>query len=155
MAVAKTMSGARGKVYIDRGNGPVLVGMFDSISYGENVGTEAVFTLGRFGAHEIVPLSYEPIQVTCSGFRIIDQGVHILPAFPHLQDLLNLESVTITETDRQTGNVIATILNCVPTSWSGGDQAKSLSKVSVTYVGIRMEDESGPNEEGNDPTTLP
>jgi hypothetical protein len=155
MAIAKTMTGSRAKVFIDKGNGPVLVGIFDSISYGENIGVEPVFTLGRKGAHEIVPLSYEPVQVTCSGFRIVGQGVKILPAFPKLQDLLRLDSITITETDRQTGETIATIQGCVPTSHSGGNQAKALSKVSVTYVGIKMEDESGPNEEGDAPTTLP
>lgn len=155
MAVAKTMTGSRAKVFIDKGNGPTLVGMYDSISYGENIGTDAVFTLGRFSAHEVVPLSYEPIQVNCSGFRIIGDGVHVLPAFPKLQDLLNLEGVTITETDRQTGEVIATIIGCIPQSWSGGNQAKSLSKISVSYIGIKMEDESGPNDEGNDPATLP
>ena len=155
MAKAKTMSGSRAKVYIDKGSGPVLVGLYDSISYGENVGAEAVFTLGRYGAHEIVPLSYEPIQVNCSGFRIIGEGAHILPAFPKLQDLLRLEGVTITETDRDTGEVIATIIGCVPVSWGGGNQAKSMSRISISYMGIRMEDESGPNDEGNDPATLP
>jgi len=154
MAVAKSMAGSRAKVYIDKGNGPVLVGMYDSISYGESIGAEAVFTLGRYGAHEIVPLSYEPIQVNCSGFRIIGDGVHELPAFPKLQDLLRLEGVTISETDRQTGEVIATIIGCVPVNWSGGDQAKSLSKISVSYMGIRLEDESGPNDEGDDPASF-
>lgn len=155
MSKAKTMSGSRAKVYIDKGQGPVLVGLYDSISYGENIGQEAVFTLGRFGAHEIVPLSYEPISVSCSGFRIIGEGVHMLPAFPKLQDLLRLEGVTIAETDRDTGEVIATIIGCKPASWSGGDQAKSLSRINVTYTGLRLEDESGPNDEGDDPATLP
>lgn len=143
MSKAKTFTGARAKIFVDN----VLVGMFDSVSYGSNVGAEPVHTLGKFGPQEIVPTSYEAVQVQCSGFRIIGQGVHVLPKMPKLQDLLNLNSVTISITDRQSGSTIMTVIGCVPTSYSTGHSAKATSKFNVTYMGTKLEEENGTQSE--------
>lgn len=144
MSKAKTFSGARAKIFVD----DVLVGMFDSVSYGSNVGAEPIHTLGKFGPQEIVPTSYEAIQVQCSGFRIIGQGAYVLPKMPKLQDLLNLESVTISVTDRQTGSTIMTVVGCIPTSYSSGHSAKATSKFNITYMGTKLEEENGSQDEG-------
>lgn len=143
MAVAKTFSGARAKISVDG----VLVGMFDSVSYGSNVGAEPIHTLGKFGPQEIVPTSYEAVQVQCSGFRIIGQGANVLPKMPKLNDLLNLNTVTISITDRQTGQTIMTVIGCVPTSYSTGHNAKAISKLNITYMGTKLEEESGAQSE--------
>jgi hypothetical protein len=97
MAKAKVMVGSRAKVYVD----DILVGIFDSCNYAVNVGAEAVHTLGKFAPQEIVPTSYEAVAAQCSGFRLIGNGGHVLPKVPKLQDLLNLESVTLAMVDRQ------------------------------------------------------
>ena len=147
---AKTFTGARAKIYVDN----VLVGLFESCSYSVNISAEPIHTLGRYGAQEIVPNSYEAITVNCSGLRIIDQSEFVLPKMPKLQDLLNLESVTLSITDRQTGENIMTVIGCVPVSSSGGYQTKSTSRIQITYMGIKYEDESGTQDEG-DATSLP
>jgi hypothetical protein len=147
----KTMTGARAKVRV---NGQI-VGIFDSCQYGANIGTEAVHLLGRYSPDEISITSYEAVQVACSGFRVIDQGVHVLPAAPKLQDLLLFETVQLEVEDRQTRQNIAIIKNCVPSSWGEAQQAKGNTRINITYIGTVYSDESGDQEESGGATTLP
>jgi hypothetical protein len=144
--VAKTMNGARAKIFIDN----VLVGIFDNCSYSVNIGTEGVFILGRYSAAEIVPTSYEIVSVNCSGFRLIGNGGHKLPKVPKLQDLLNYNSITLSITDRQNPKTpILTVQNCVANSYGTGYAAKALSRIQVTYQGTHASDESGNQDEGS------
>jgi hypothetical protein len=147
----KTMTGARAKVRVD-GN---IVGVFDSCQYGANIGTEPIHILGRYSADEISITSYEAIQVSCSGFRIVDQGVHVLPAAPQLQDLLNFDTVQLEVEDRQSGSNIMIVKNCVPQSWSEAQQAKGTTRFNITYLGTILSDESGDQDESDGATTLP
>jgi hypothetical protein len=146
-----TMTGARAVVRVDQ----QVVGVFDSCQYGGNIGTEPIHTLGRYSASEISVTSYEAIQVSCSGFRVIGQGVHVLPKAPQLQDLINLETVQIEVQDRQTGENVMIVKNCVAQSWSEAQQAKGTTRFNVTYIGTVLSDESGDQEEKQDFTTLP
>lgn len=145
------MNGARAIVKV----AGAVVGVFDSCQYGGNLGAEPVHTLGRYSASEIAITSYEAIQVSCSGFRIIDQGVHVLPAVPKLQDLLLLESVQIEIEDRQTGSLITKVADCKPTSWGEAQQAKGTTRFNVTYLGTILSDESGDQTESGGATDLP
>tara|TARA_R100000951_G_scaffold116766_1_gene130558 strand:+ start:2384 stop:2836 length:453 start_codon:yes stop_codon:yes gene_type:complete len=147
----KTMVGARAKVRV---NGQI-VGLFDSCQYGANIGTEPIHILGRYSADEISITSYEAVQVACSGFRIIDQGVHVLPAAPQLQDLLNFESVQIEVEDRQSGKNIMIVKNCVPSNWGEAEQAKGTTRFNITYIGTILSDESGDQDEADQASTLP
>jgi hypothetical protein len=147
---AKVFVGARAKVYVD----DVLVGLYESCSYGANIGQEAIHLLGRYGAAEITPTSYEAVSVQCSGFRVIGQGVHLLPKFPKLEDLLNLEAVTLAIVDRQGGETIMTVTGCIPVSYSTGVNAKATSRINVSYVGLKLTDENGDQNEAG-ATELP
>ena len=149
--MAKTMTGSRAIVSVDN----QIVGLFDSIDYGENVGMEAIHILGRFSASELAETSYEAITVNCSGFRIIENGVHVLPKFPKLQDILNLGEITLTVSDRQTGEVIATIVGCKPANNRQSHAARSTSKINVTYMGLILSDEDGDSSESPGATDLP
>lgn len=147
MSKAKVFTGARAKVYVN----DVLVGMFDSCSYAVNVGAEAIHILGRYSPAEITQTSYEAVTVNCSGFRLIGNGGHVLPKMPKLQDLLSLEGITLAMVDRQaaTGDApILTVLNCLPISYSTGANAKSTSRIQITYMGTHASDESGAQDEG-------
>jgi hypothetical protein len=147
----KTMVGARAKVKVDG----VVVGLYDSCQYAANLGNEAIHILGRYSATEISINSYEAIQVQCSGFRIVDQGVHLLPKAPKLQDLLNLERVSLEIEDRQTGENIMNVNECVAVNWGEGQQAKATSKFSITYMGLVLSDESGDQNETDNAADLP
>jgi hypothetical protein len=136
------MTGARAKIKV-AGN---YVGIFEACSYGANLGTEPVHTLGRYSPNEITITSYEAVQVQCSGFRIVDQGVHVLPAAPKLQDLLNFESVQLEVEDRQTGKMIAIVKNCVPSNWSEQQNAKGTTRFNITYIGTTYSDETSQDE---------
>lgn len=143
---AKTMVGARAKVYVDN----VLVGIFDSVDYSVNVGAEPIHLLGRYSPAEITPTSYEAVTLNCSGFRLIGNGGHVLPKMPKLQDLLNLESVTLSVTDRQDSKIpILVAKNCIPVSYSTGYSAKATSRIRISYLGTVAYDESGDQNESN------
>ena len=147
----KTITGARAKVRVD-GN---VVGVFDSCQYGANVGAEPIHILGKYAVAEIAITSYEAVQVSCSGFRIVDQGVHVLPVAPKLQDLLLLERIQIEIEDRQTGKNIAIVKNCVATSWGEAQQAKGTTRFNISYMGEVLSDESGDQDESAGATSLP
>lgn len=147
----KTMTGARAIIKVDS----VIVGLFDSCQYGANIGTEPIHLLGRYSPDEISINSYEAISVSCSGFRVVGQGVHELPQAPLLQDLLQFESVQIDIEDRQTGENIMTVKNCVPQSWSEAQQAKGTTRFNITYLGTILSNESGDQDESGGATTLP
>lgn len=149
----KVFTGARAKVYVDN----VLVGLFDSCSYRVSIGTEAIHLLGRYSPDEITVTSYEAVTVNCSGFRLIGNGGHILPKVPKLQDLLNLEYITLSMTDRKSpanAEPVMTVVGCVPIDYGTGANAKATSRIQVTYLGTRASDEAGAQDEG-DAVTLP
>lgn len=146
--MAKVFTGARAKLFVD----DVLVAIFDSCSYSVNVSAEPIHILGRFSASEITPVAYEAVSVSCSGFRLIGNGGHVLPKMPKLQDLLNLEGVTLALIDRQdeaNGKPIMVVQNCVPVNYSTGVNAKSSSRIQITYLGTHAYDESGEQDEGD------
>lgn len=142
---SKVVTGGRAKVYVDN----QLVGIFENCTISNTTGTEAIHLLGRYGPDEITITSKEAVNVTCSGFRVVGQGKHVLPKAPKIQDLLNFEPFTIAIVDRQTGQTMETVLGCVPNSDNTNYNAKATSRVNVTYIGILASDESGPQDEGN------
>lgn len=155
MALSKVLTGARALIYVSQSNntsgsptatangGLVLVGIFESCTWNEAVGTESIHVLGRYSPSEITPTSYEAVTVNCNGFRVAGQGVHTLPQFPRVSDILNFESVTIAIVDRQTGANIMTVLNCVPTATNTNANARATSRVTVSYTGTAAHDETG------------
>lgn len=149
--MSRTMNGARAKVRV----GGQIVGLFDSCQYGANIGTEPIHLLGRYSPDEISITSYEAVQVSCSGFRIVDQGVHVLPAAPKLQDLLNFQNVQLEVEDRQTGANIMIVKNCVPSNWGEAQQAKGTTRFNISYIGTVLSDESGDQDESDGATSLP
>jgi len=154
MATSKIFTGARAKVFVDN----VLVAIYDNCSYQVQVGVQPAFLLGRYSAAEITQTSYEVVSVNCSGFRIIGNGGHVLPKFPKLQDLLNLQYITLTMTDRQAGasaKPILTVENCVPVSYGTGASAKSNSRINISYLGTVASDEDGNNTESAGAVNLP
>jgi len=154
MAIPKIMTGARAKVYVD----DQLIGVFDSINYTVEHGTEVPFILGRMSGVEVTTVSYEPVRVNCSGWRAIGDGPGVKPKFPKLQDLLTVDTaVTITVLDRQasaSASPIATIKGCVPTTKAIGYQAKTNSKIQISYTGLVEEDESGAQAEPTDASNI-
>ena len=149
--MSKVMVGGRAKLFVNN----QLVGIYETCSYNSNVGTEPIHLLGRFSPAEITPTSYEAVTISCSGFRVVGQGPHVLPGVPKLQDLLALEGVTIAIVDRQTNQAILTAIGCVANSYNGNHNARATSRITVNYTGLRISDESGPQDESAGAVNLP
>lgn len=145
------LTGARAKVYVNN----QLVGIFETCTYNMNIGTEPIHLLGRYSAAEITPTSYEAVTISCSGFRIVGQGPHVLPAVPKVQDLLTLDGVTIAVVDRQSGQTILTAIGCVGNSFNGNHNARATSRITINYTGLVLSDESGAQSEGQGAVELP
>jgi len=149
--MSKVVTGARAKVYVDN----QLVGIFESCTVSNTTGVEAIHLLGRYSPDEIVITSKEAVNVSCSGFRVVGNGKHVLPKVPKIQDLLGFEPFTMTVVDRQTGETMETILGCVPTTDNTNYNAKATSRVNINYMGIRASDESGAQDESGGAVSLP
>lgn len=155
---SKVITGGRSVLSITDQNGQTqVVGIFDSASVNESISTEDIYLLGRFGAAEITQTAYGTVSVSCSGFRVYGAGVKILGKFPKLADLLTLSGVTITIADRQnpTGPALVTVINCIPETNSTNYNAKSTSRISITYKGTALSDESGPGDAEPGAVSLP
>lgn len=149
--MAKIHSGQLAKIYID----DELIGLFDSVDYGAEIFLEDAYILGRSSAAEIAETGYSTVSVNLSGFRIIGNGVHVLPKFPKVQDLVGLGSFKLDVVDRNSGEAVATVLGCKWNRYGTGFQARSLSRVQMTCRGLILQDESGDQGEGPGAADLP
>jgi hypothetical protein len=155
-AASKVITGGRSVVSIDQGNGPVVIGIFDSCSISESISSEDIHLLGRFSPDEITLVSYNAVNVQCSGFRVYGFGVKILGAFPTLNALLGLGPVTITVADRENPSIpMATVIGCLPDTNSNNFQSRATSKINITYKGLAVTDESAPNDSEAGAVSLP
>lgn len=156
MSQAKTMHGARAKLGImDPVTGDVrIVGLFSNVSYGVAYDMQPIYTLGRFSPAEIVPTGQEAVSVTATGFRIVDNGPHVAAKVPKLQDLLNHEDLSLALIDRQTGKQIMTVFNVRPTGYQTTVGARGVQEITVNFIGIKIEDESGDQEETPGATSI-
>lgn len=157
MAASKTMHGARAKVYIaDPNTGkPELIGIFNTVTWGLTFDVQPVFLLGRHSPDETVYTAQEAVTVSASGFRVVGAGAHRLAKMPNLKDLLTHEYLEMVINDRQTGRDVAKIHSVRPTSYSTTLSARQLEEVSVSYMGLLVDDEDTTNSERTDATTLP
>lgn len=155
MAAPKIMSGARAKVGIlDPATGIAqYIGIFNSISFGLTYDVQPAYILGRYSPAEIDYTAQEPVNCSASGWRVINHGAHVDGKVPNLRDLMRHEYLTITVIDRQdpTKNM-ATIRKIRPTGYSTTLSARNLEEVTVTFMGIILDDESTANSE--DPTAM-
>ena len=148
MAAPKVMSGARAKFgFIEPGQPAEYKGIFNNVSYGLTFDTQPAYVLGAYAPVEIDYTAQEPVQITASGWRVIEHGAHVDGKVPNLMDLLRHEYLTLTILDRQTNKTIAKFKNVRPTGYSTTLSARNLEEVTVTFIAIKVDDESTENEE--------
>lgn len=138
MSQQKILSGSRAQMIV---NGKVI-GLFTQVSWGVNYDTQASYILGRYSPAEITYLGQEAISINASGFRIIDNGPYVL-AVPKLQDLMTHDDISIAIFDRQTNKQIMTVVGVRPSGFSSDVAARAIAGLSVSFTGLRIEDESG------------
>lgn len=157
-AASKVITGGRTVVSIQgSGGSPVVVGIFDSCSISESISSEDIHLLGRYSPDEITLVSYNAVNVQCTGFRVYGYGVKALGQFPTLNSLLGLGPVTLTVADREnpTGAPLATVIGALPDTNSNSFQSRATSKINITYKGIAVSDESSPNDSESGAVSLP
>ena len=147
------MHGARAQLHI---NG-VIVGIFNSVSYGVSYGADPIYVLGRFSAAEIVLTGMDAISVTASGFRVINGGPYKVASVPKLQDLLNHEDITLALFDRQStdNKPIMTVVGVRPTGYDTSVSARGLQDLTVKFMGLTLSDEDGDQDETAGATQYP
>jgi hypothetical protein len=157
MAAAKTFHGARALVSIADPNGTSrLIGIFNSISWGLTYDVQPISILGRLSPDELVYTAQEPVSITCSGFRVVGHGAHEMAKVPNLLDLLSHEYLEIVVTDRQDPTkAIAKFHSVRPTGYSTTLSARNVEEITVTYMGLLVDDESTTNAEPAQAATLP
>ncbi len=140
--MSQTITGGRAQLYLPDQNGNlVLAGVYDTVSRGKGLSTEAIHTLGQFSAREVAITAYNEVSVNCSGFRVLDHGTTVLGEFPTLAALLNYQAAVIKVIDRQSGKTLLVVTGCVPTSDNENYSARATTKISISYTGIAAFDE--------------
>jgi hypothetical protein len=163
-AKSKVMHGARAVLYA----GTTALGIFNNVSYGIQYDVSPVFILGRFSAAELVYTGMEVVQVSASGFRVLDNGPHITvdqqsgsKLVPTLQELLTYEDLTLA-LHAKTGDgaedlmPIMNLTNVKPVGFNTSVGARGLQEMSVTFMGLHLSDETADMvDESPNSTSLP
>ena len=157
MAAPRIMNGARAKFgFIDPATGTATIcGIFSNVSYGLSFDAQPAFILGRYSAAEIDYVAAEPVRVTATGWRVIHHGPHTEAHLPRLQDLLKHEYLTLVIFDRQTNLPVATIRSVRPISYDTTIANRNLEEITITFMGLLVDDEDNSNSESVGATDLP
>ena len=144
-AKGRVFTGARARLLI---NG-VKVGYARNCSGGETITYERIKVLDKIEAAEHVPTDYD-VQFTAGEVRIIGETVKSRGVFPslgansdeHLSNILTNGELTITIEDNQTCSIFMTLeqAKCTSNNWS--IDAAGVVGNEMTFVGVRMRDES-------------
>lgn len=149
MAISRSFNGARAVVSAITADGPRTIGVFMSFSYSVAYDVQAVEILGRYTAAELVYTGAMPITANASGYRVIDDGAHVNPSVPRVQDLLDHDDIELEVRDRATGRVVARIRNVRPSGYDVNTAARQLSTMSTSYIGILIDEDE---VESSEPT---
>ena len=162
MSRSKVLHGARAVLWM----GSTPIGIFNNVSYGVQYDISPVFILGRTAAAELVYTGAEVIQVSASGFRILENGPFAVvdkdsgsSLIPKLQDVLNYQDIVVSLHDRletdPTKGVIMELTNVKPQGFTSSVGARGLQELTVTFLGLHLSDESGSNNEDPSAADLP
>lgn len=152
---ARVMTGARAKLAIHRpGATPIYIGIFSHVSYAMQYQIEPIYILGRFSATDTEYVSQDTAKIDCTGWRVVGAGPHKAGHVPHLDTLMHEPYLQMTIADRLgAGNVgdpakvIATFRNVRATGYHTTMNARGVQELSVSFVGILVDDEDGDNDE--------
>lgn len=158
MAAPKVLSGARAKIgFLDPGsNQATFVGIFNTVSLGLSFDAQPAYILGRYSPADIDYTAQAPVSVNMSGYRVYGHGAHKDGRLPRLQDLLTADYLTVVIVDRQNPTrALHTIRNFRPTGYSTTISARNLEEISLSGVGILIDDEDTQNAESPGSMDLP
>lgn len=150
MADQQILHGARAQLIV---NGK-KVGIFSDVSYGVNYDVQPAFILGRYSAAELTYVGMDVVNVSATGFRVVDNGAYVAAAMPKLQELMAHNEISLEIFDRQTNKSVLSVIGVRPVGWNSGQAARSQSTFSVNFLGRLASDESGVNDESAGASTI-
>ena len=125
-----------------------VVGIFTNVSYGVQYDVSPLYVLGRFSAIQTEYTGMEPVQVTCSGWRVLNKGPYAAMGqsgqrmVPKLQELLTAQDITLSIYDRQDNTTpIMEVTNCKAQGWNTTIQSRTLQEITVNFIGLIFSDE--------------
>lgn len=147
--VAKTMTGARAQLIISDPSTQTgkVVGIFNNVSWGLAYDAQPIYVMGRHSAAEIVYTAQEAVNISASGFRIVDSGAHVSAKVPQLQDLLTSEYMSLAIFDRQTSKMIAKMHSVVSLGYSTSITARGVQEISCNFMALLVDEENIENAE--------
>jgi hypothetical protein len=138
--------GARAQLVV---NGKVI-GLFTQVSYGVNYDVVPSFILGRFSPAEITYTGSDAVSVSASGYRVIGAGPYSdAGQVPLIQDLLNFEDISLSLYDRQTNQLVMTVVGVKPVGFNESDASRAISTMTITFMGQILSTEGTPSAEGS------
>lgn len=147
------MTGARAQLIVadpTTGQGKVI-GIFNNVSWGLAYDAQPIYVLGRYSPAETVYTAQEAVNVSATGWRAVGAGPHVSAKVPNLADLMNHEYMELAIFDRQSpaGSpiMIAKIHSVRPTGYSTSLAARGAQEVTVSFIGLLVDDESTQNHE--------
>lgn len=162
MSASQVFSGARAKLGLfDPATGLTkIVGLFNNVSFSLSYEVQEAYILGKYAAAATTYVAQNPVNISCSGYRVIQHGPHVEMGLPRLQDLLLHEYIELTVIDRQTEALggdgrVYKFHQVRPTGYSTTISARQQTELSMTFVGILVDDESVTNTERPDAASLP
>lgn len=141
----RLLTGARARFSIEGRK----VGYARNVAIGENIEYEGVRVLDNIQVEEHVPIAYD-VTFTAGQFRIVGETIKSLGWFPsvggnteeHLENILLSGDLTATVEDTKTSSIIATVEQVKVSSHNWTIDARGVVGEDVTFVAIRVKDES-------------
>jgi hypothetical protein len=137
------------------------VGVFNSVSYSIGITVIPIEVLGSLLPVELVQTGQDVVQVTCSGFRALNAGPYSDGKVPLVQDLLRYDGVTLSILDRQKAESkpaitqqLLVVKNAKCTGYRTTHNAKGVSDLEITYMGIVATDEKATDTTMKDSTAV-
>jgi hypothetical protein len=162
MAASQVFHGARAKLGIyDPATGQTrIIGLFNNVSFGLTYEVQEAYLIGKHGPAAITYVAQNPVNISASGYRVIEHGPHIEAGLPRLQDLLLHEYLELSILDRQSEALgkdgrVYKFHQVRPTGYSTTISARQQTELSMTFVGMLVDDESVTNTERPGATSLP
>jgi hypothetical protein len=142
----RIFTGARARFLI---NG-VKVGYARNVNLGDSIEYQPIEVLDNIEVEEHVPVAYRVDTFTASTFRIVGETLKTAGWFPktggdvasHLENILITGELTATIEDSKTKQILATVEQVKISAKSLSVDARGVAGIDVTFVAIRVKDES-------------
>jgi len=137
MPASATFSGARAIFLVNS----VPVAFAGGVSGEETVDYEPVDVLGLLEVKEHVPVAYRT-SLNAQMFRVIGTSIKQIGILPQLQDIINSDDLTAAIQDSVTQSTMALFQGVRCSGHSFDVTARGLVQENVTFVAIKVQDES-------------